>query len=99
MAPRHTSASTQGTSKGGLCSREACNIQTCLSNSNYDQGACGVEMDQLKRCCEQAGEHKPVHCALFDTTESKPSGTGEKDSPGEASPSTMKGNYKRESQI
>ncbi|KAK9845078.1 hypothetical protein WJX74_010356 [Apatococcus lobatus] len=87
------SATVTGSSKGEQCKKEACNIQACLKSNNYDNDHCATELDQLKQCCEKAGD-KPIHCAMFGS-QSKPSGTGEKDSPGEATPHTIGGNYKR----
>ena len=88
-----TSATVTGSAKGEQCKKQACNIQACLKQNNYDTQHCATELDQLKRCCEKADD-QPVHCAMFGS-ESKPSGTGEKDSKGEATPHTMGGNYKR----
>ena len=88
-----TSATVTGSSKGEQCKKEACAIQACLKSNNYDNEHCATELDQLKKCCEKAGD-QPIHCAMFGS-KSKPSGTGEKDSPGEATPHTIGGNYKR----
>lgn len=51
----------------GPCKQQACNIQSCLADSNYQEQRCLQEIAALIACCDAvvaSGEEKPVHCAF-----------------------------------
>jgi len=53
--------------KLGPCKQQACNIQACLSKSDYQEQRCLKEIAELIACCDQVvaeGQEKPVHCAF-----------------------------------
>ncbi|GBB91596.1 hypothetical protein RclHR1_00190009 [Rhizophagus clarus] len=35
------------------CLREACQIQTCLQNNNYQESRCQKVIEELFKCCEE----------------------------------------------
>lgn len=47
------------------CQKRACQIQRCLTENQYDMGACSFEIDALKRCCEQDFAKGSLHCAFY----------------------------------
>lgn len=53
--------------KLGPCKQQACDIQACISASNYQERNCLKEIAALMACCdreEAEGRGKPVHCAF-----------------------------------
>lgn len=45
------------------CKRQACMIQTCLAENNYNPRACAWAVDGLRKCCENVGAHS-LHCSF-----------------------------------
>lgn len=66
-----------GSSNRGACHTEACAIQDCLANNNYDMNKCQDKVDKLKKCCSGSTMQESVHCAFLNSVPGTDSGASQ----------------------
>ncbi|KAK7873088.1 hypothetical protein R5R35_000369 [Gryllus longicercus] len=49
------------------CKPFACNIQKCLTEHNFQESSCAVEIEELRQCC-QLWREKSLVCSGIDVT-------------------------------
>ena len=74
---RHLNMPVAGSSNRGACHTEACAIQDCLANNNYDMGKCQDKVDKLKKCCSGNTMQESVHCAFLNSVPGTDSGASQ----------------------
>ena len=59
------------------CKSEACAIQECLANNDYNISKCQDKVDKLKKCCKD-NLKESVHCGMVDSSTDTDSGASQK---------------------
>ena len=66
-----------GGSKRDACKSEACAIQECLAQNDYNMSKCQSKVDKLKSCCKD-NLKESVHCGMVDSRTDTDSGESQK---------------------
>lgn len=66
-----------GSGKRDACKSEACAIQDCLAQNDYNMSKCKDKVDKLKSCCKD-NLKESVHCGMVDSRTDTDSGASQK---------------------
>jgi len=66
-----------GSGKRDACKSEACAIQDCLAQNDYNMSKCNDKVDKLKACCKD-NLKESVHCGMVDSRTDTDSGASQK---------------------